>query len=139
MILKEATIGGVVYLEEFDDEMALPENERVAFHYGPLTTRERVDLLHSTINGSGRPNGADVCLKSIDGKGKKISNLFGKDGSPVDTVSKCILYSTDNSLAYIIEIVGMHIWDRQNISEALIKNSVSPSIADEKATSSPTL
>jgi hypothetical protein len=139
MILREATIGGVVYLEDFDDEMALPENERVAFPYGPLTTRERVDLIHRSANIAGQPNGADVCLAAIDGKGKKIINLRGKDGTVIDTVAKFMAYGSDNTPAYILEIVGVTIWRKQNISEALIKNSVSPSIADEKATSSPTL
>lgn len=138
MILKEATSGGIVYLDWSDSEMALPEEQRVAFPYGVLSTKERVALLHNTANGVGRPNGGDVCKAAVDGKGFKIKNLFTGEGIALDTVEKCLSYKTDATLSYILEMAGIAIWDRQNISEAQIKNSESPSIAAEKDTLNPT-
>lgn len=137
MILSEATVGGVIYLEWIDSEMKLPEDQRVAFNYGVLTTRERIDLLHKTSNASGKPNGVDVCMAAIDRKGLKIKNLFGKDGAIIDTIEKCLSYDSDTFLAYMLELVGLTIWDRQNITAAQIKNSESPSIVADGDTSTP--
>jgi hypothetical protein len=120
MIMKEATVGGTVHLDYLESEMALPEAERVAFDYRPLTNRERVDLLHRTTNSRGAPNGAEVCQVAVT----KIRNLTRADGQPLDTVEKLMAYpDKDNSLAYMIVIIGSRIWARQAGEEVGLKNS----------------
>jgi hypothetical protein len=120
VILHEAVIGGTVFLEYIESEMALPEAERVAFDYRALTNREKVDLLHKTTNGRGIPNGADVCVAAV----KKIRNLTRADGTPLDTVEKVLAYNdSDNWLAYMLVIVGAKIWSRQSGEEVGLKNS----------------
>lgn len=119
MILQEATIGGVIYLDYLETEMALPEAERVAFEYRALTNREKVDLLHRTTNGRGVPNGGDVCLIAV----KKIRNLLDDKGNKLDTVEKLMSYpDKDNSLAYMLVIVGGRIWAKQSGDEVERKN-----------------
>lgn len=118
MILQEAVIGGVVYLDYIEAEMALPESDRVAFEYRALTNREKIDLLHRTTNGRGMPNGADVCAVAV----KKIRNLNDAKGNPLDTVDKLLAYpDKDNSLAYMLVIVGARIWAKQS-GEEVLKN-----------------
>jgi hypothetical protein len=119
MVLQEALIGGTVYLEYVEEEMSLPEMERVAFEYRALTNREKIDLLHRTTNSRGVPNGGDVCAIAV----KKIRNLAKADGTPLDTVEKILSYSDkDNSLAYMLFIVGSIIWRRQGGESINLKN-----------------
>lgn len=120
MILQEATIGGTVYLDYDDDEMALDEKDRVAFDYRALTNREKIDLLHRTGGNRGIPNGADVCLIAV----KKVRNLLQRDGkTPLDTVQKLLEYpDVNNGIAYMLTIVGSKIWMRQSGEEVGLKN-----------------
>jgi len=123
MILQEAIIGGTIYLDYVESEMALPESERVAFDYGPIPNRVRVDLLHRTSNGNGAPNGLEVCRAAIDGNNKKIKNLFGEKKEVLDTVEKVLAYpDKDMVLAYMLEIVGMKIWRKQVGEDVDLKN-----------------
>lgn len=123
MILKEALIGGTVYLDWIDEENALPETERVAFDYGPIPNRVRVEMLHRTSNANGIPNGADVCKAAIDDAGKKVRNLKAADGTELDSIAKILAYpDKDIALAYMVELVGMQIWRRQAGEEKTIKN-----------------
>ena len=123
MILKEATIGGVVYLAWNENEMALPESERVGFNYGPLSNKVKIKLLHESGLGHSSPNGVDVCKAAIDDLGKKITNLKGANGEVLDTVAKCLAYQdADNELAYMLEIQGLTIWRRQMGEEVGLKN-----------------
>ena len=124
MVLREATIGGVVYLDWNTVEMAKPEAERVTFQYGPLTNREKINLLHSSSGlGLMYPNGADVCLAAIDAKGLKIKNLSGAKGEVLDTVQKLLEYNdAGNETAYMVELVGVVIWRRQSGEEVGLKN-----------------
>lgn len=121
MILKEALIGGTVYLDYDKTEMALPENDRVAFCYRALTNREKVDLLHVACDEKGLPNFADVCKKAVT----SIKNLYAEDGvTPIDTIDKILSYTDkDNVLAYMLVIVGTKIWIRQAGEEVGLKNS----------------
>jgi hypothetical protein len=120
MILQEATIGGTVYLDYDDDEMALDEKDRVAFDYRALTNREKIDLLHRSTGSRGIPNGADVCLIAV----KKVRNLMQRDGkTALDTVGKLLEYpDVNNSIAYMLTIVGAKIWVRQAGEEVGLKN-----------------
>lgn len=120
MILKEALIGGTVYLDYDEREMALPENERIAFDYRALTNREKINLLHKNINGIGRPNGAEICELSVI----KVRNLFYTDGkTPMDTIAKLLDYKDGgNTIAYMLTIVGAMIWNRQSGDEVGLKN-----------------
>lgn len=124
MILHEALVGGTIYLDYIESEMELPESERVAFDYGAIKNRDRINLLHRSANASGMPNGADVCAAAIDGLGKKIRNLKASDGSELDTVAKLLAYADkDLAITYMLEIVGSHIWRRQAGGEVDLKNS----------------
>jgi hypothetical protein len=122
MILAEATIGGVLYLDWIDSEMALPETERVAIEYGTITNKERIDLIHrSSINGL--PNPSDIALIAIDGKGKKIRNLKGADGTILDTVQKCLSYNDEKMIiSQIIYRIGTSIWLKQLLTDEQQKN-----------------
>lgn len=123
MILHEATIGGVIYLDWIDSEMALPEAERVAFEYGAISNRDKVSLIYKNMGGNTMPDPADVCMAAIDGLGKKVRNLKGPDGSPLDTIDKMLkCKDADLTIAYIIANVGMKIWARQNGGEEGLKN-----------------
>jgi len=123
MIIQEATIGGTVYCEWDEKEMALPESERVSFDYGAISNRDKIDLMHKSYRTAGFPNGADVCLAAIDGKGKKIRNLKKADGTVLDTVAKCLEFNdADNFIANVIELVGYKIWRRQSGEEVELKN-----------------
>lgn len=118
MILEEATIGGTVYLEYDEKEMALPEKERVAFDYRALTNREKIDLLRSTGEWN-IPNAADVCLTAVT----RVRNLNSKEGAPLDTIAKCLAYhDKNNNIAYMLTIVGAKIWMRQSGEEVGLKN-----------------
>jgi hypothetical protein len=119
MILEEATIGGTVYLEYDEKEMALPEKERVAFDYRALTNREKIDLLHKSTGEWGIPNGADVCLVAVT----RVRNLAGKDGNVLDSIPKMLAYKDGNNrIAYMITLVGAKIWRRQSGEEVGLKN-----------------
>ncbi|MBE3143206.1 MAG: hypothetical protein IMZ61_04680 [Planctomycetes bacterium] len=119
MILQEATIGGTVYLEYDDEQMKLPEAERVAFKYRVLTNKEKIDLIHKTQGVSGRPNGGDVCLTACT----QVDNLMRSDGTALDTVIKMMAYpDVHNRIAYMLTIVGAAIWYRQTGEEAGLKN-----------------
>jgi len=119
MVLKEATIGGTVYLDYLASEQELPESERVAFDYRPLTNRERTDLLHRTTNTRGFPNGAEVCKVAV----KAIRNLTKENGQPLDTIEKIMEYpDKDNTLAYMLILVGSRIWERQAGEGVGLKN-----------------
>jgi hypothetical protein len=123
VILKEATIGGTVYLDYLDSEMALPESERVAFDYGAISNKIRGVLIHKSTGESGIPLGADVCREAIDGTGNKIRNLTAADGTPLDSVAKLQSYhDKDLAIAYMLEVVGMQIWRRQAGEEVERKN-----------------
>jgi len=121
MILQEAKIGGTVYLYYDSDEMALAEKDRVAFDYRALTNREKIDLIHRSSSDRGMPNGADVCAIAV----KKIRNLTKADGvTPLDTIPELLAYpDTNNSIAYMLTIVGAKIWVRQAGEEVGLKNS----------------
>ncbi|MFA5165409.1 MAG: hypothetical protein WC481_07595 [Candidatus Omnitrophota bacterium] len=119
MVLEEATIGGTVYLEYDESEMALPEKERVAFDYRALTNREKIDLLHKSTGEWGIPNGADVCLTAVT----RVRNLAGRDGAALDSVAKLLAYhDKDNKIAYMLTLVGAKIWRRQSGDEVGLKN-----------------
>lgn len=123
MILKEATVGGKVYLDWMEGEEALDESERVAFNYGPITNKVKIKLLHTTVNERGMPNGADVCKAAIDDLGLRVVNLKAADGTDLDTISKILAYpDKDLTLAYMIEMVGAIIWGKQAGEEVGLKN-----------------
>ncbi len=120
MVLQEATIGGTVYLEYDDDQMKLDEKDRVAFDYRALTNREKIDLLHRSAGRGGIPNGADICLVAVT----KVRNLEKRDGSALDSIQKMLEYQDiNNTIAYMIEIIGSRIWSRQCGEEVGLKNS----------------
>ncbi len=122
MILKEATIGGTIYVDWLEDETKLPEAERIAFDYGPLSNRVKIDLLHNSRSATGFPNGADVCKAAIDGTGRKVKNITTPTGEKLDTIEKLLAYNGEgNSIAYMIEIAGCEIWKRQ-AGEVGLKN-----------------
>jgi hypothetical protein len=123
MILKEATVGGKIFLDWMESEKALDESERVAFNYGPISNKVKIRLLHQTVNERGIPNGADVCKAAIDDLGLKVVNLKAADGSELDTIQKMLAYhDKDLTLAYIIEMVGSIIWAKQTGEEVGLKN-----------------
>ena len=122
MILKEATVGGTVYVDWLEDETKLPESERIAFDYGPISNRAKIDLLHNTRGTTTIPNGADVCKAAIDGTGRKVKNITTPTGDKLDTIEKLLAYNDDgNQIAYMIEIIGCEIWKRQS-GEVGLKN-----------------
>jgi lambda repressor-like predicted transcriptional regulator len=118
VILKEAIIGGTIYLDWIESENALPEAERVAFDYGSISNRKRIELLHKSADGI--PNPADVALAAIDDMGKKVRNLKAADGTALDTVRKILDYPDDEmALATMIYAVGRRIWLKQFGGEQL--------------------
>jgi hypothetical protein len=123
MILQEAKIGGTLYLDYDPDEMALPESERVAFNYGPISNRARVELLHKSINRNGYPNYADICKSAIDDLGKRIDNLKDSNGNDLDTIGKMLEWKDGGKgISLMITIIGRKIWDAQD-GELVLKNS----------------
>ncbi|MGV0982620.1 MAG: hypothetical protein ACOYB0_09685 [Polynucleobacter sp.] len=141
MILQEALVGGTLYLDYLESELALPEKERVAFDYRALTNKEKVKLIHGA---EGRfPNGADVCLVAVtavhnlkgivDNKKKggafdALKRIFDKEKIPdtvdLDTIEKILAYpDKDLTLAYVLEGIGTRIWFKQMGQEEELKNS----------------
>lgn len=123
MILKEATVGGKIYLDWMESEKSLDESEKVAFNYGPLSNKTKINLLHKSVNDRGVPNGGDVCKAAIDDLGLKVENLKAADGKELDTIAKILAYpDKDLTLAYMIEMVGTLIWAKQTGEEVGLKN-----------------
>jgi len=140
MILEEATVGGVVYVDYIEREMKLPEQERVAFLYRALTNREKIQLIHDARGK--QPNGAEVASVAVTGvknlKGKpdkvkkdgvleKMKTLFGVTDKTelvdLDTIEKVLVYPDKGmELAYMVEVAGVTIWKRQSGEEVELKN-----------------
>lgn len=122
MILERALVGGTIYLDYEPAEMALPEADRVAFDYGPISMQKRIELVYQGINKFGYPNPAAVCKAAIDDLGKKIRNLKAPDGEELDSIEKLLACKDGGkSIAYMITIVGRKIWDAQD-GEGISKN-----------------
>lgn len=123
MILKEALVGGTLYLDWIEEENNKPIDERVAFEYGTLSSKQRVELIHKTVNSNGIPDPIAVCKMAIDGNGKKVKNLLSGDGKELDTIEKILDYkNADLSLAYILSMIGSKIWINQMGDSQVIKN-----------------
>ena len=122
MILKEATIGGVVYLDWVKSEMALPEKDRVAFEYGAISEGKRQELLNDSIGVDKMPDPAKICKAAIDDLGKKIRNLKAEDGTVIDTVEKLLARSNDLMMTYLLYTVGRKIWVNQSGGSVDTKN-----------------
>jgi hypothetical protein len=124
MVLKEAFVGGTIYLSWIKSEMALPEAERVAFDYGPISNRARLKLLHGGYNEDGTPDQVAICIEAIDKQDKKIRNLKNAQGEPLDTIEKVLdANGNDPFIAYMLTFVGNKIWAGQRGSEVGLKNS----------------
>jgi hypothetical protein len=120
MILQEATIGGTIYLADFDfpDELNLPEEQRAAFDYRALTNRERIALVYKCRNGL-TPNWSDICEAAVT----KIKNIKRQDGTPITTIQDLLSYQDkDKAIMVILISVGNEIWKRQSGENLTLKN-----------------
>jgi len=130
MILKEAMLGGVWYVDYLKTEKAMPESDRVSIVYRALTNREKLELLDQAQGPV--PKTESILEKCVT----SIRNLTDSKGNPLDTLAKLLAYPDgDHTISYMLFIAAHDIWRNQGGNQEMLKNSESPSTAGAKAIS----